>query len=120
MVDALGIDGMSTDESGDEKRFPATVISKDWRSNEVVALLQYVDRNQNQLNCFGNYKPGGQPHERNRSAYAPVSKRTALAGLPINFYNPVWYEGLTATEQRQLQAKPAFDLPTTTTVTVVT
>lgn len=111
MVDSLGVDGMSTDHSGDEQRFPATVVPKDWRSQEVTALLEHIDRNHNFLNGLGKLRSGSLPHTRQRLANTPVSKRRALASLPINFYNRIWYDSLTSTEKRMLDAKPAVTLP---------
>lgn len=111
MVDSLGTDGMSTDCSGDEQRFPATVVPKDWRSREVIDILEHIDRNYNTLNGLGKLRPGSSPHTRQRLPNTPVSTRRALASLPINFYNGIWYNSLTDTEKRWLDAKPAVTLP---------
>lgn len=116
MVQSLGIDGMSTDCmstdcSGDEAQFPASVVPKEWRSSDVIDILQHVDRNYNPFNGYGNIKGGTAPHARKRLPNIPASTRKPLSGLPINFYHPVWYQSLTEVEKRLLDAQPMVQLP---------
>lgn len=101
---------MSTDESGDEKGVYIVRV-KDWRSAQLLAILEYADANRNRLNGYGNNMSGGQPRRRVRPRYAPTSVRRAMMGLPINFYNPLWYSGLTERQQEDLDAQPPMEFP---------
>lgn len=113
MVDQLGPEGMSSDDSGDEgfKSRVFTVRSREWRSAYLLKLLRFLDEHHDGLNCNGNRSPGAQPHQRARLGRPPVSVRQAIARLPRNFYSDVWYDLLTPSQQAQLQAGPVMVLP---------
>ncbi|KAF9497493.1 hypothetical protein BDN71DRAFT_1504770 [Pleurotus eryngii] len=111
MVKGLGLLGMSTDESEPEDPTSVTVIQKDWRAAEVIRLLQTIDRHRISLNCYGNSRSGAQPRTRRRRMGGPVSKRKAVAGLPINWYNPIWYASLSDFQINLLGAVDEVRLP---------
>lgn len=110
MLGRLNADAMSTDESSDE-RGVYHVRRKDWRSAELLALIKRVDENRNHLNAYGNNLPGGVPRRRERPRHALQSSRRAMKGLPLNFYDKVWYDSLTASQQHALDAQPPIQFP---------
>lgn len=84
MVDSLGLDGNSSDETDGERH---TVRLKEWRSVEVKNLLEFIDANRKTTNALGTRISGVTALIRDRKAYGPPSTKTAVAGLPLNFYN---------------------------------
>ncbi|KAF9493509.1 hypothetical protein BDN71DRAFT_1508476 [Pleurotus eryngii] len=111
MVKGLGLLGMSTDESDPDDTMAVTVTQKDWHAAEVIRLLQAIDRHRIAINCYGNSRSGAQPRCRRRVMGGPVSKRKAVAGLPINWYNPIWYATLSDFQIDQLGAVDEVLLP---------
>lgn len=108
MVQTLAVDGQSSDESDGESH---VVKVQEWRSSAVKAFLRYIDSNRSSTGSYGNPIAGGRPRNRHRPHYAPTSARTALAALPRNFYDDVWYDSLTEMQQDKLKATPAITLP---------
>lgn len=108
MVDELGMDGNSSDESEGENH---VIRRKGWRSKEVGQLLQFIDANRNVTNAYGNPLPGGRPHARLRTNHAPMTRHPTPACLPKNFYDKTWYDTLTPFSQKQLAPKPSAALP---------
>lgn len=115
LIDMLGVDGMSSDDSGDEtrdeKRWPATVHRMDWRSRELQDILVFIDSHRGKRTALGGYTPGNQPHHRKRFNGARSSKRLAIAGLPRNFYDSAWLDLLDETDLKLLGCGPAVELP---------
>ncbi|KAJ7148292.1 hypothetical protein C8R46DRAFT_1231303 [Mycena filopes] len=113
MVKLLGTDGMSSDESNGESDKTCTVSSKSWRNPDLVRLLMWIDRNRPKHNVYGDRMSGNPPHRRLRLPYgsAPKSLRRAIANLPINFYDPIWYQGLSNGQKTRLGATVAQPLP---------
>ncbi|KAJ7730566.1 hypothetical protein B0H16DRAFT_1469537 [Mycena metata] len=113
MVKLLGTDGMSSDESDGDSEVPFTVAMKTWRSPDIVRLLKWIDVHRPKQTVFGERLPGNPPRRRRRLRYgtAPTSLRRAIANLPLNFYDPVWYRGLSAGQQRRLGATESRPLP---------
>ncbi|KAJ7175609.1 hypothetical protein C8R46DRAFT_1214079 [Mycena filopes] len=112
MVELLGTDGMSSDESGSDSTKRCNVLHKNWRNPDVVRLLKWIDLHKPNHNVYGD-RTGNPPHRRLRLPHgkAPESLRRAIANLPINFYNPIWYEGLSAGQKIRLGATVAQPLP---------
>lgn len=110
MVQKLGVDGNSSDETDTENR-SYTVRFKEWRSSEVSQLLRFIDDNRTHTNANGNNKPGTAPRKRIRRPYPPSSQDKPIACLPLNFYNKTWYDSLSSLQQVQLDAQPEMELP---------
>lgn len=110
MVQKLGVDGNSSDETDGEDRSYA-VRFKEWRSKEVNELLNFIDDNRTHTNANGHNKPGTLPRKRIRRIYPPSSKDRPIACLPLNFYNKTWYDSLSSLQQVQLDAQPEMELP---------
>ncbi|KAF8875146.1 hypothetical protein BD779DRAFT_1476173 [Infundibulicybe gibba] len=108
LVDSLGVDGTSSDESDDEDY---AVKIKPWRSTEVRDMLIYIDNNRTTRNALGNKIPGGRPRERVRKSHAPVSMDSAVPCLAMNFYDKAWYDSLTERQRFDLAAAAAASLP---------
>jgi hypothetical protein len=110
MVEKLGVDGNSSDETDAEDR-SYTVRVKEWRSGQVNQLLQFIDNNRTHTNANGNNKPGTMPRKRIRKIYPPSSRDKPIACLPLNFYNKTWYDSLSSLQQVQLDPQPEMELP---------
>lgn len=111
MVDTLGVDGNSSDESDTETPNTYVVRAKEWRSAEVRKLLEFIDQNRKMTNAYGNPLPGNRPRSRIRQRYPPTSQYAAVYELPRNFYSDIWYDSLTEVEQAHLGAKDPVRLP---------
>lgn len=116
----LGYHGMSSDESErDEKgvktgEVVATIMP--WRSSHLLKLLKTVDQDERKTNAYGNLKAGNRCYDRRRKRNAIVSRRPPKGGLPIDFYDEEWYNGLSKEKKRDLGAKKKQGLPVLETV----
>jgi hypothetical protein len=112
MVKLLGTDGMSSESSEDgtdNQSKPCSIVDKNWRHPDVMRLLGWID-----LHWSQSYGKTGTPfHTRLRlpRGQAAVSLRFPIAGLPLNFYHPTWYNGLTREKKRSLGAREISPLP---------
>ena len=111
MVRGLGLLGMSSDESDPDDNTSVSIIHKDWRSPEVIRLLQVIDRHRRAVNCYGNARAGAPPRSRRRHLGGPVSRHKPVAGLPRNWYNPIWYNCLSRSQLAGLGALAEVPLP---------
>ena len=97
VLDALGVDGMSSDESDmdpatNQRRY--TVVRPDWRHPDMHSWLEIFDQfhHYNHLNSWSNDRRGAFPHLRggswkvHREAHPPRC-------LPVNAYDERWLEG---------------------------
>jgi hypothetical protein len=112
MVKLLGTDGMSSEsseEGTDNQPKRCTVVDKNWRHPDLMRLLGWIDLHWSRLNI----KTGTPFHTRLRLPHgqAAVSLRLPIAGLPLNFYHPTWYNGLTLDKKRRLGAREITPLP---------
>ncbi|KIK13089.1 hypothetical protein PISMIDRAFT_119568, partial [Pisolithus microcarpus 441] len=108
IVESLGQDGMSSDESDHEgHRGEATyyILDKDWRSKQVTSWLRMLDSLHLRLRYNGNWQvtAGAWPHFR--MAGLKESEGSPVEGLPIDFYCRNWYGAQNAFMKEQLQAK---------------
>ncbi|TFK23364.1 hypothetical protein FA15DRAFT_656786 [Coprinopsis marcescibilis] len=114
VVAGLGLAGMSSDESEyDDNGVPTgktLVCTMPWRSNEVTNILKMVDSDGMRMETVGVPRPGNRGLIRKR-VRGLVSSRTAKKGLPLNYYNPDWYQGLSNELKRSLEAMPTRPLP---------
>jgi len=100
---------MSSDESGaGNRKFFVKILH--WRSVKLIPYLQKIDRDLNRTNALGN-APGNPPRQRIRIAGGQVSRRKAVPGLPLNFYDKTWYAGLSAVDKIALNVQPELPLP---------
>jgi hypothetical protein len=115
LVSALGLEGMSSDESDEDDSNAYNVKILKWRSKRAVKRLSKNDFLRVTTNKFGNKKPGNRPRTRKRKSArdARESLREAPAGKPINLYDEDWYMALTPQEKRDLAPKPAMAFLTT-------
>ncbi|KAI5981462.1 hypothetical protein EDD15DRAFT_2183169, partial [Pisolithus albus] len=108
IVESLGQDGMSSDESDHEgHRGEATyhILDKDWRSKQVTAWLRMLDSLHLRLRYNGKWQAtaGAWPHFRTTSLHD--SKGAPVKGLPVDFYSRNWYGAQNTFAREQLQAK---------------
>jgi hypothetical protein len=123
VVNMLGVDGQSSDESDNEQeslsecsssptgRLCYTRKLREWRSDEVSDLLYFIDSCRKKRNGYGNKKAGKEPTQRLHSESPTVSTRAPVPGLPRNFYNDAWYACLTPEEEAGLGAIESMELP---------
>lgn len=111
----LDLGGMSSDESDNDdalsSRKASIIKSIPWRNKELIPYLQRIDGDYNRLNTYGNRKSGNPFRDRIRIPGMTESKRPAITGLPINFYDKTWYANLNNSDARFLQAKPEMEFP---------
>ncbi|KAI5981329.1 hypothetical protein EDD15DRAFT_2183621, partial [Pisolithus albus] len=114
VVQSLGLDGMSSDESDHEGHSgEATyhILDKDWRSRHVTAWLQMLDALHLRLRYSGEWRTtsGAWPHFR--TSGLKESGKPAVRGLPTDFYSRNWYQAQSDFMKGQLKAvKPSISL----------
>ncbi len=117
MVASLGLGGMSEDDSGDERqrdrnrdcRFVIRMF--DWRSERLVPYLDYVDQAKQPINAFGKLSPGNVPRQRVRQVGGRILQAQAIPGLPRNFYNEMWFAGLSMADKSALKVIDSVKFP---------
>ena len=113
MVTLLGAEGTSSEESYDDGYGTCRVVRKEWRDAAIVRLLKWIDRHGTKLTVYGN-KSGAAVHRRLRhpNGLYPNSLRCPIVGLPVNFYDPLWFAAQPRHVQETLNPSEAVDLPT--------
>lgn len=117
VVASLGLGGMSEDDSGDERQRDRNrdrkfvVKTFDWRSARLVPYLDYVDRAKQPINAFGKLSPGNVPRERIRQVGGRIIQAQAVPGLPRNFYDEMWFAGLSMADKSVLKVVNSVEFP---------
>jgi hypothetical protein len=111
LVQVLGEDGQSSDESEDGDSRSRIVHCQEWRSAAVTKLLELIDTHRAKLNANGHRRAGNVPGLRLRSSDAPVSARDPPCGLPIDCYDEDWYKSLNEWQKKLLDAQPPHEIP---------
>lgn len=115
VVDDIGAEGVSSDESDSGDRAKEAIVRlREWRSPGIHRIMKHLDLKRGEMRSLGAPKGGSIPHPRTRRANANKSERGAVAKLPINWYNPAWYDSLDEGVRRELQAKKEAPLPVIT------
>lgn len=97
MLENLGIDGMSSDESetehvGGDYHTNYHILRPQWRAGRVTPWLRMFDSIHNILRRSGA-PPGGGSFPRQRRATNRTSTNVKFVpGLPINAYDPEWID----------------------------
>ncbi|KAL1944055.1 hypothetical protein VTO73DRAFT_3873 [Trametes versicolor] len=107
MLEALGVHGMSTDESDHRNGVAQYAVSKKkWRSPSVTGWLRVFDSLYRRIrsNQIQDNTPGSHPHLR---FYSDVkeSSRAPVRCLPRNAYNLEWLGELDDYDKKQLGVK---------------
>lgn len=96
LLELLGRDGMSSDESVDENGRHTEAIFRvkvmPWRS-EMGEQLDFIDRERLQDEAILDGR-GSKPIKRVRAADNPTTTRKVPMGKPKSIYNKDWYNGL--------------------------
>ncbi|PPQ80613.1 hypothetical protein CVT26_004183 [Gymnopilus dilepis] len=108
VVDRLNIDGMSSDDT-DGERYSVRILP--WREPDMVAKMELLDRLRDQLTVYGNRRPGGLPHPRDRRVTQAESEREAPATLPRNLYRQTWLMGLSQFQLMRLDPSEEIVVP---------
>ena len=108
----LGAGGMSSDESDldTDGRKVYFVKRVGWRPGVLTRRMMVIDWDRNVTTAYNNTNPGNPPRLRKRRNNATETARNALPGLPINFYDPDWYNRLTDRQKKEIRAAPAVEL----------
>ena len=107
IVDTLGIDGQSSDESDGDEEGVYNVKLIHWRNKKLVKRLNKVDGVRRTTNKYGNRRPGTKRRIRKRRSVrdSRETTRPPPTGKPINFYSEEWYMSLTTQQKRDLNAE---------------
>ena len=112
IVEMLGVEGQSSDETDEEDPNIYNIRILPWRNKELVKKVAMTDEAKNTTNAYGNPRPGNRPRVRKWRRDAKPSQRKAPRGKPLNYYNQEWYKKLTPGQKRALGAaeeKPFLD-----------
>ncbi|KAF8949603.1 hypothetical protein BDZ97DRAFT_1935152 [Flammula alnicola] len=112
ILEKLGAGGMSSDESDvdDDGQRVYWVKKMSWRRKGLTARMVWIDKDRNTTTAYNNIRPGNPPRNRKRRINATETSRTAIPGLPINFYEEEWYNRLSEVQKSEINAAPAFEL----------
>ncbi|KAH7908072.1 hypothetical protein BJ138DRAFT_406823 [Hygrophoropsis aurantiaca] len=110
IVQQLGVDGMSSDESDHEAghgEASYVIKRKVWRAKAISTWLRTLDSLHLRARYKGEWKAssGAWPHLRMTST--TKSERKAVPGLPKNFYSKKWINQLDEFESTDLQCRGA-------------
>ncbi|KAF8154394.1 hypothetical protein K438DRAFT_1483961, partial [Mycena galopus ATCC 62051] len=111
MLEQLGVDGMSSDESGEEDdRHGYKILMPLWRAPEVAPWLRIFDTVHNILRRAGDPQAlrGSFPHRRILTNKKSTSKKF-IAGLPLNVYDSAWMGQEQLTQQLLYASPQAYD-----------
>ncbi|SJL18636.1 uncharacterized protein ARMOST_22233 [Armillaria ostoyae] len=110
-VNTLGAGGMSSDDSETDEDGPTFRVKiMEWRSPEIVPILDVIDADYNGLNAYGNRRAGNPQRTRTREG-GTLSVRPPIKALPLTFYAADWYNSLSSRMQRALKATVPIPLP---------
>lgn len=112
VVDKLGIDGQSSDETDEDNEGAYDVKLLNWRNKKLIKSLNRADEVRKTTNKYGTRRPGTKRRTRKRRSArdARPTARPPPTGKPINFYQEDWYMSLTSQQQKDLKAGPEFVL----------
>ena len=105
VVDALGPEGMSSDETDDNDPDNYWVRTLLWRSKKATQVMVTIDEAKNITNAYGNIRAGNRPRNRQRRKNSTASVRKVPIGKPEDLYDRDWYAQLNAGKKRALKAK---------------
>ena len=96
LLDALGVNGMSSDESAvdaDTNRVAYTIVKPSWRHSLLHNWLKVFDQlhHRNHINSWSTDKRGAFAHIRTGSHKVHKTVH-APPRLPVNAYDPKWLE----------------------------
>ncbi|KAH9855122.1 hypothetical protein C2E23DRAFT_866788 [Lenzites betulinus] len=112
MLMALGVKGMSSDESDHSNGFAQYgVFRKEWRAALITPWLRVFDSNYHRLrmNEVNKNTPGSQPHSRFYSDKIST-RRPPVKQLPRNAYDAAWLQGLHPYDRKQLLVREDIEL----------
>ena len=105
VIDRLGYDGMSSEDSDREQETSDIktyrVRRMPWRRDltKIIGLLELERRIDKSV-----FQPQGLlPVPRTRDSQAPASSRAEVRGLPLAFYDEKWYASLTEEQKEDLE-----------------
>ncbi|KAJ7197665.1 hypothetical protein GGX14DRAFT_402581 [Mycena pura] len=113
ILNLLTSSSMSSDDEDTQDPYKTcVVVDKDWRNPDLVGILKWLDLNGRfwqQGNSDVSMGAVCHPRLRKPRGEAPISTGPVVSGLPVNFYNPLWYQSC---DRAKLSAVAAVHLPT--------
>jgi hypothetical protein len=106
IIETLGVEGQSSDDTDEEDPNIYNVRILPWRSKELIKKLSMTDKARNTTNAFGNPRSGNRPRIRKQRRDAGQSQRKAPRRKLLNYYSQEWYRKLTDGQKRALGALP--------------
>ena len=107
IIETLGVEGQSSDETDEDDPNMYNVRTLPWRSKELVMKVAMTDKARNTTNGYGNPRPGNRPRTRKRRRDAKQSQRKPPREKPLNYYDKNWYDKLMHGQKRALGTLPA-------------
>ncbi|KAI0351856.1 hypothetical protein OH77DRAFT_1410198 [Trametes cingulata] len=107
MLKALGVHGMSSDESDHRNgSVQYGVFKKEWRHPAVTPWVRVFDSLYRRLrfNAVQLNTPGSHPHKRSYSDIVST-RHSPVKCLPTNAYDPQWLRKLNVYDRKQLRVK---------------
>lgn len=112
----MGVDGMSSDETDSSPNGPQEGrkirrVHKKWISAELTDLYHTIDTYYSSYYLDGRPKPGFKSLPR---ILDPIrtSSRAPVIGLPVNFYDPLFFRTIKDFERLDLRIADEYLLPT--------
>ena len=111
MSHAVLSDDESDHENGTNLRHGQyAIVEEAWRSEDLIKWVRTMD-----LLAFGEKWDGRNVARRGNGRRLRIHSThskdgTAIAGLPVNCYNPGWLSSLKEYERKLLQVKPPLDM----------
>jgi hypothetical protein len=116
----LDIDGMSSDESEDEKPMPrwsdrdlkkVRRVAIEWLNPKISALWASVETYENVPFDAILQRRGNASLSRKHIARSVNKARLPIIGLPRNWYNDNWYRSLESFQKRKLESRTDEPIP---------
>ena len=108
---------MSKDNSGDEKQQDCNqdcrfvVRAFDWQSERLVPYLDYINHAKQPINTFGKMSPRNVLRQRIQQVGGRILPAQAVPGLPRNFYDDMWFAGLSMADKSVLKVIDSIEFP---------
>ncbi|KAG6372577.1 hypothetical protein JVT61DRAFT_7690 [Boletus reticuloceps] len=115
VIDRLGVEGMSGDETDSPPGvYPKAVrrIETPWINSRISQLLQAVDSYESSLREENMLSPlGNAPFLRHYESRTKNMRAKAIHSLPKNWYDELWFRGLSSGERDFLFVVADVELP---------
>lgn len=117
LIEGLGVQGMSEDETDTEEtprqpdvqRKRVRILQADWRNPELERIMRTIDKDWRGMHMPFRGKRGNTPSER--ISVAKRNSEKVPSRIPENLYNSLWLRKLDPYMRARLRMKPSIQLP---------